>query len=331
MTIMGARRVGAVLAALAVAVGLALILVSPAEARWYHNPCGWSTQYTRTSIDATSERICNPQFYFDAGEPLRPQSDPGWLFPPSRTSDPNFGCGYPWAIIGSQTDDEDATLPPAADWDYAVGSWLSGVAFLPPWGGSQTWAGHGLTPDEKALLGSIVFWPLYVDYAPWGGEVQTLATCGPTTKRPSTGSTAPRKVGGSSSDTLTGGATRDRVDGAAGADNVSGRAGNDDLQGGPGADQVTGGPGQDTVMGGAGNDVANGGTGNDRVFDSQGTDTLNGGPSSDLVSSRDGNPDTVNCGPGEDVAVVDPGDTVKGCEHVYDNPATDPSTPPKIG
>jgi hypothetical protein len=49
MTIMGARRVGAVLAALAVAVGLALILVSPAAARWCHNPCGWSTQYTRTS------------------------------------------------------------------------------------------------------------------------------------------------------------------------------------------------------------------------------------------------------------------------------------------
>ena len=77
MTIVGGRRVGACLAALVAAAGLALILVSPAQARWYNNPCGWSTQYTRTAIDATSERICNPQFYFDAGEPVRPQSDPG--------------------------------------------------------------------------------------------------------------------------------------------------------------------------------------------------------------------------------------------------------------
>jgi len=331
MTIVGDRRVGAFLAALVAAVGLALILVSPAEARWYNNPCGWSTQYTRTAIDATSERICNPQFYFDAGEPVRPQSDPGWVFPPSRTSNPNFGWGFPWAIVGSQTDDEDATLPPAADWDYAVGSWLSGVAFLPPWGGSQTWAGHGLNPDETQLLGSIVFWPTYVDYAPWGGEVQTLATCGPTTKRQSTGSATPPVVGSASSDQLGGGAARDRIDGAAGADNVSGGAGHDELRGGDGADQVNGGPGHDTVMGGAGNDAANGGAGNDRVFDTQGADTLNGGPSSDLVSSRDGRRDVVNCGSGEDVAVVDANDAVNGCEHVYDDPAEDPSTPPKVG
>ena len=76
---------------------------------------------------------------------------------------------------------------------------------------------------------------------------------------------------------------------------------------------------------------ANGGAGNDRVLDAQGIDALNSGPNSDLVSSRDGHPDTVNCGSGEDVAVVDPNDTVKGCEHVYDDPATDPATPPKIG
>jgi Ca2+-binding RTX toxin-like protein len=281
-------------------------------------------------LPVSSERICNPQFYFDAGEPVRPQSDPGWESPPSRTSNPNFGCGYPWAIVGSQTDDEDATLPAGADWDYAVGSWLSGVAFLPPWGGSETWAGHGLTPDEKSLLGSIVFWPTYVDYAPWGGEVQTLATCGPTTKRPSTGSAAPPVVGTPSADTLAGGASRDRVNGAGGADTVSGAAGNDDVSGGAGADQVDGGPGQDTVMGGPGNDTANGGAGNDRVLDTQGTDTLNGGQNSDLIASRDGSPDVVNCGPGEDVAVVDPNDTVHGCEHVYDNPATDPATTPKV-
>jgi len=200
MTITAGRRVGAFAAVVGAAVGLALILVCPAEARWYNNPCGWTTQYTRTAIDATSERICNPKFYFDAGEPVRPQSDRGGCSP-SRTSDPDFGCGYPWAIVGSQTDDEDFTLPPAADWDYAVGSWLSGVAFLPPWGTSETWAGYGITPDEKQLLGSIVFWPEYVDYAPWGGSVQTLATCGPTTRRPGTGSAGP-VVGSPSSDEL---------------------------------------------------------------------------------------------------------------------------------
>jgi len=211
-----------------------------------------------------------------------------------------------------------------------VGSWLSGVAFLPPWGGSETWAGHGLTRDEKQLLGSIVFWPEYVDYAPWGGSVQTLATCGPTTRRPGTGSAGP-VVGSPSSDELGGSAARDRIDGAAGADTVSGGAGNDNVQGGGGGDQVNGGTGQDTVMGGTGNDVANGGAGNDRVLDAQGKDTLNGGPSSDLVSSRDGDRDVVNCGSGEDVAVVDATDTVHGCEHVYDDPAQNPATPPKIG
>jgi hypothetical protein len=320
------------LAAVLAVAGLACIIASPAQARWYNNPCGWSKTYTRTSLDATTTRICNPQFYFDAGEPVRAQSDPGWLDPPSQASDPSFGCAYPTAIVGSQSDDEDATLPPGADWDYAVGSWLSGVAFLPPWGGSETWAGHGTTPDEKQLLGSIVFWPTYVDYAPWGGEVQTLATCGPTTKRASTSSSAPPPpvVGSPSSDQLTGSPTRDRINGAAGSDNVNGGAGNDDVAGGDGADQVNGGPGQDTVMGGAGNDTANGGAGNDRILDTQGTDTLNGGANSDLVVSRDGDPDTVNCGPGEDVAVTDPNDNVKGCEHVYDNPAQDPTTPPKV-
>ena len=320
------------LAAVLAAAGLACIIASPAQARWYNNPCRWSKTYTRTSLDATTTRICNPQFYFDAGEPVRVQSDPGWEFPPTQAGDPSFDCAYPTAIVGSQSDDEDATLPPGADWDYAVGSWLSGVAFLPPWGGSETWAGHGTTPDEKQLLGSIVFWPTYVDYAPWGGEVQTLATCGPTTKRASTSSSAPPPpvVGSPSSDQLTGSPTRDRINGAAGSDNVNGGAGNDDVAGGDGADQVNGGAGQDTVMGGAGNDTANGGAGNDRILDTQGTDTLNGGANSDLVVSRDGDPDTVNCGPGEDVAVTDPNDNVKGCEHVYDNPAQDPTTPPKV-
>ena len=103
----------AVLLAAVLAAAGSRIIASPAQARWYNNPCGWSKTYTRTSWTPTTTRICNPQFYFDAGEPVRVQSDPGWKFPPTQAGDPSFGCAYPTAIVGSQSDDEDATLPPA--------------------------------------------------------------------------------------------------------------------------------------------------------------------------------------------------------------------------
>lgn len=69
--------------------------------------------------------------------------------------------------------------------------------------------------------------------------------------------------------------------------------------------------------------VAVGGTGGDRMWSWDGNDDLTGGPGqdslssnagSDLVDARDGEVDTVDCGAGKDIAVVDPDDNVTACE-----------------
>jgi hypothetical protein len=53
-----------------------------------------------------------------------------------------------------------------------------------------------------------------------------------------------------------------------------------------------------------------GGTGTDRLF---------GGPGRDDLEAADGQRDTVDCGPGPDVARVDGFDRVSGCERVIRN------------
>lgn len=66
-----------------------------------------------------------------------------------------------------------------------------------------------------------------------------------------------------------------------------------------------------------------GGPGNDRLWTWTGNDDLTGGPGqdvftanagNDLIDARDGVAESVDCGDGDDVAVVDPSDTVTGCE-----------------
>lgn len=47
-----------------------------------------------------------------------------------------------------------------------------------------------------------------------------------------------------------------------------------------------------------------------------GNDTLSGGPGNDTIHARDGHRDVIDCGPGRDVAFVDPVDLVRGCERV---------------
>lgn len=66
-----------------------------------------------------------------------------------------------------------------------------------------------------------------------------------------------------------------------------GGPGNDRLWSGPGNDDLTGGPGQDVIESNGGND---------------------------LVDARDDEADTVDCGDGTDVAIVDPADNVTNCE-----------------
>ena len=100
----------------------------------------------------------------------------------------------------------------------------------------------------------------------------------------------------------------------AGASTVWGLAGVDDLRGGPAGDALHAGSENDTVTG-------NGGS--DRLF---------GGDGDDTIQARDGVVDTIDCGNGNDTAVVDAADLVTGCETVQLPPAppapapTEPTT-----
>jgi phosphatidylinositol-3-phosphatase len=97
-------------------------------------------------------------------------------------------------------------------------------------------------------------------------------------------------VGTKGPDRLVGTRHHDRIAGRGGADHVRGRRGADTLRGGAGRDRVVGGKGFDHLVGGRGRD---------------------------FIRARDGHPDTIDCGPGHDVAVVgSPEDGVFNCEQV---------------
>jgi hypothetical protein len=105
-------------------------------------------------------------------------------------------------------------------------------------------------------------------------------------------------AGGDGADTLTA---------AAGADTVAGGQGDDTLDGGAGNDLIRGDDGNDRMGGGAGDDTINGGPGNDAFGGGDGTDT---------IQSADGYKDAVDCGAGDDGAVVDQLDELTACERV---------------
>jgi hypothetical protein len=95
------------------------------------------------------------------------------------------------------------------------------------------------------------------------------------------------------------------VDGRDGDDVVYGGVDADELRGGAGADRLAGGPGGDTVVGGPGRDTLSG--------DGQ----QSAGFGSDTIDARDGEVDTVDCGPGTDRVLADADDVVAAdCETV---------------
>jgi hypothetical protein len=101
-------------------------------------------------------------------------------------------------------------------------------------------------------------------------------------------------------DVLTGTSRGDVMNGLAGNDIIRGLGGDDSLRGGAGTDQLYGGEGDDDLNGGADKDKLYGGAGND------------------ALNAADRKPgDIVDCGAGKkDVATVNEGDKVKGCERV---------------
>ncbi len=89
------------------------------------------------------------------------------------------------------------------------------------------------------------------------------------------------------------------------ATRLYGDAGANRVVGTVGGDWIAGGGGRDRLIGEGGRDCLDGGPGRDR---------LSGGPGDDVLRARDGSPDLVDCGPGEDLAIVDAKDTARSCE-----------------
>lgn len=118
----------------------------------------------------------------------------------------------------------------------------------------------------------------------------------------------------------------DTIDAGEGNDTVDAGEGNDSVAGGTGDDVVSLGAGDDTygdfartpaqqeTM--AGDDVVNGGAGQDKIVDHFGANYLRGGTGHDFIDARDGSQsageDTVVGGWGNDVMLIDDGDTATG-------------------
>ena len=123
-----------------------------------------------------------------------------------------------------------------------------------------------------------------------------------------TGSDGPEKFviynpGNSGPSSLVGRGGDDELVGHDFNDNVDGGAGNDHVEGGLGNDTVTGGPGQDTIYGDA--------TASRCTYYSCKIPYGN-----DVIDARDGEADNVDCGIGQDKAIVDAIDVVTNCETV---------------
>ncbi len=106
--------------------------------------------------------------------------------------------------------------------------------------------------------------------------------------------------------------------------NVQGRGGSDDIEGSDYPDQLDGGAGADHLYGGFGDDTITGGPGRDTILGDRdpscevgpifGSCTV--GTGNDAIYARDGEADSIDCGPGADVAYVDRSDTTSRCEQV---------------
>jgi RTX calcium-binding nonapeptide repeat (4 copies) len=113
----------------------------------------------------------------------------------------------------------------------------------------------------------------------------------------------------------------DDVSGSARGDHISLQAGDDRANGGRGNDDINGGRGDDRINGGVGDDRLRGGSGDDVLTDDNGTDRFSGGTGDDRIVARDRRGrhdarDIVDCGTGDDTALVDDDDVVRHCEHV---------------
>jgi len=128
---------------------------------------------------------------------------------------------------------------------------------------------------------------------------------------------ADKFLGRAGADRLTGRGGRDRLSGGKGPDRLRGNKGEDRLLGNRGPDRLLGGPGADQLLSGPGGGVVNGGPGADEINTTAGE--LIDSPGDDRILARDGSEDEINCGDGDDVAVVDLSEEgVLDCETVFE-------------
>jgi Ca2+-binding RTX toxin-like protein len=125
--------------------------------------------------------------------------------------------------------------------------------------------------------------------------------------------------------------------GSSGTDTITGGSGNDWItdesllpSGGgacspAGAEVLSGGAGNDTLRGCLNSDTLNGGPGDDDLTDFDGVDTFNGGEDDDTIRSRDGDGDTVDCGPGQDRHRENESDSRNNCELFFPRATTQPA------
>jgi hypothetical protein len=100
---------------------------------------------------------------------------------------------------------------------------------------------------------------------------------------------------------------------------LNGQAGDDRLIAGGKRDQLSGGPGADVLEGGKAAAVLQGDAGPDRLVAAPGSQLLLGGRGDDRIDADNGHRDDIDCGAGNDTAIVDRREGplgLEGCERV---------------
>jgi hypothetical protein len=327
--------------ALAVAV---LSLAGTAQARTAINPCP-SAEFSRSAIAENAVRACGNRFEIPAAQTKHDPTDYDAIAgPEGEAEDRGIGCPAGTLVAGSKRTRFGRTPGlSVARWDYWTtdGQWVA-------------WDGQGSTGPARGGLSSGWFYvrPTYHNWSPWTWSTQTFFMCVPPSwnqddplpveppaalraqaaepLKPAPDDTD-AAIGTAHDDTEVGGGEDDTLLGFAGDDVERGGGGDDGEFGGAGADRLDGGRGDDVLQGGPGDDREVGGPGSDELFDDQGENRLDAGPGNDRISTRDGHRDVVDCGPGDDIAIVDRHDVVTGCEHAYRSAADDPARPPHVG
>ena len=98
---------------------------------------------------------------------------------------------------------------------------------------------------------------------------------------------------------------------------LKGTPGDDKLIGSKNGDKLIGRGGDDILRSSEGGDLVIGNGGDDFIKSGKGFDEVRSGKGDDEIHTRDGKPDQIDCGPGEDTVLADKVEEgTFDCEHV---------------